>query len=175
MYRHVFSYDNKQFHTRVYVLDNSVFYGTSRDEKHDCFHSRFVDCFFNGIEYRYAFNFLAALKESDDPVSLGESFFPSNVMKRASRVDLLGRFGPDFADGVRDLKPGSGWHGPIESTRGTHYVRILEAHEPELAPFEALESYLRQDWFMTRHRETQQKKIDAMRKQYRIEIESDEG
>ena len=115
-------------------------------------------------------SFRNLVAETEDPITLGESLFPSNRTRRASRIDLLGTFGPAFADAIKDLEAGDRWHGPIESNRGTHYVRILERHEPVQPSFDEMESYLRQDWLLNRNREDQQNKIDEMRKRYRIVI-----
>ena len=114
--------------------------------------------------------FIAELGASDDPISLGETAFPSNHVKRASRRDLVGSFGAEFASAVEGLEPGAAWHGPFDSNRGTHYLRIAERHPAEVAPFENMENYLRQDWMFQKTREDQQGKIDEMRKRYRIEI-----
>ena len=114
--------------------------------------------------------FISELGESEDPISLGEPAFPSNKVRRASRMDLVGSFGPEFADAIEGMEPSGDWRGSLDSNRGTHYVRIVERHPPELSPFDSVENYLRQDWMFNKTRESQQAKIDEMRKRYRIEI-----
>ena len=79
-------------------------------------------------------------------------------------------FGPDFADRVEQLPAGE-WQGPVESLHGVHLVREVEQrHPPQVAEFENLESYLRQDWLMTRMRDQQQEGIDEIRAGYRVEL-----
>ena len=59
------------------------------------------------------------------------------------KVDML-----DFADFVERLDS-SDWAGPVESFAGIHLVRIVDRHSPEVASYEQVESYLRQEWAMT--------------------------
>lgn len=91
------------------------------------------------------------------------------VMPRETRPSLVRTFGAAFADAVEQL-PLDAWSEPIESVQGIHLVRVVERHPPEVPTFEDLESYLRQDWLMTRTRELQQAGIDEMRSKYEIEI-----
>ena len=59
----------------------------------------------------------------------------------------------------------------MESFRGIHYVRVTSTHEPELPPFEEMESYLRTDYLMIKSRESQQRKIEELMKNYEIVVE----
>ena len=98
-----------------------------------------------------------------------DSLLASRRLPRQTRVDLARTFGSDFADRVEQMLAGT-WHGPLESTQGIHLVRVTERHPPRVATFENVESYLRQDWVMSRTRELQQKGIDKIRAGYRIEL-----
>jgi hypothetical protein len=86
-----------------------------------------------------------------------------------TRIDLVRLFGPNFANRVEELPAGQ-WHGPVESVQGVHLVRVVERHPPQVATFENVEPFLRQDWLMTRTRELQQERIDEVRDGYRIRI-----
>jgi len=86
-----------------------------------------------------------------------------------TRIDLVRLFGPNFANRVEELPAGE-WHGPVESVQGVHLVRVVERHPPQVATFENVEPFLRQDWLMTRTRELQQERIDGIRDDYRIQI-----
>jgi parvulin-like peptidyl-prolyl isomerase len=66
--------------------------------------------------------------------------------------------------------PTGAWHGPFESVQGVHLVRVAERHPPEPGVFENLETYLRQEWLMTRTRELQQERVAEIRAGYRIEL-----
>jgi hypothetical protein len=76
-----------------------------------------------------------------------------NIYTRASFQTIAGTFGKPFAQAVFDL-PLNQWQGPVESFRGIHYVRVTGNHEPELPPFDQMESYLRTDYLLTKGRES---------------------
>jgi hypothetical protein len=98
-----------------------------------------------------------------------DSMLAGRRLPRRTRVDLVRTFGADFADRVEQLPVGT-WNGPLESIQGIHLVRVTERHPPEVATFENIESYLRQEWVMSRARELQQEGIDEIRTGYRIEL-----
>ena len=118
-------------------------------------------------------NVKTALGRGADATSFGAStpVLP-RLMKRQSRADLVRRLGVDFTNTIEPLRPAV-WHGPIESIAGIHFVRVLERHPSQVAAFEDLESYLRQDWLMEQMRALQQSRIDEIRARYRIEIVED--
>lgn len=63
------------------------------------------------------------------------------------------------------------WIGPVESFRGMHYVRVTAEHEPEVPPFEQMESYLRTDYMLQKGRESQTRKIEELEKNYHIVVD----
>jgi hypothetical protein len=89
---------------------------------------------------------------------------------RASFQTIAMNFGKPFAQILFELPPNQ-WRGPIESFRGIHYVRVTATHDPELPAFEKMESYLRTDFLMQKARESQQSKIDELRKNYEIIVD----
>lgn len=114
--------------------------------------------------------FIQKLKAANDIAGLGD-FSPSgNKFNKASFQTAAVTFGKPFAQIVFDL-PLNQWRGPIESYRGIHYVRVTVTHDLEMPPFERMESYLRTDYFMQKSRESQQQKIDDLRKNYEVVFE----
>jgi hypothetical protein len=110
-------------------------------------------------------NILKALRSGKAPEQYGEtSTLVPRRLKKATRSTLMRTYGlgPEFADGVERI-PASQWHGPLESLRGIHLVRVEERHPPETASFEEIEDYLRQDWTFAREREIQQGRIAEIR------------
>jgi hypothetical protein len=89
---------------------------------------------------------------------------------KASFQTVAITFGKPFAQILFEL-PLNEWRGPIESFRGIHYVRVTATHEPELPSFENMESYLRTDYLLRKSRESQERKIDELRKNYEIIVE----
>ena len=114
--------------------------------------------------------FLRQLNELSDTSGLGDftTILPSRYNKSSFQFTAA-TFGKPFAQVVFDL-PLNQWRGPVESFRGIHYVRVIAEHEPELPPFEQMESYLRTDYFMQKARQSQVDKIDALRKNYDIVV-----
>jgi hypothetical protein len=93
-----------------------------------------------------------------------------NRFSKASFQTVAITFGKPFAQILFEL-PLNEWRGPIESFRGIHYVRVTATHDPELPPFEKMESYLRTDYFFQKSRESQLRKIEELRKNYEIIVE----
>ena len=113
---------------------------------------------------------LAELQAGADPERFGStSLRAARRMPRQTRASLVRSFGADFADRVEALPTGA-WHGPFESVQGVHLVRVAERHPPEPGVFENLETYLRQEWLMTRTRGLQQERVAEIRAGYRIEL-----
>jgi hypothetical protein len=113
---------------------------------------------------------LGELRAGADPEFFGTTSFTfGRELRRQTRADLVRAFGAAFADWVEQMPTGE-WRGPVESVQGIHLVRITERHPPEVATFENVERYLRQEWVMSKTRELQQEGIDEIRSRYRIEI-----
>lgn len=117
--------------------------------------------------------FLKQLNESDNPLKLGEFTMQGNIFTKSSFSSTASKFGKPFAEAVFDL-PMDTWTGPIQSFQGIHYVRVTGHHDPEIPSFEELENYLRQDYLMKKARDSQQKKIDTLRKGYVVVVEGEE-
>jgi hypothetical protein len=113
---------------------------------------------------------LGELRRGADPGLFGNtSFTTARRLPRRSRSDLVRAFGADFADWIEEQPTGE-WRGPVESVQGVHLVRVTDRHPPEVATFETVEPYLRQEWVMNKTREFQQEGIDEIRARYRVEI-----
>ena len=114
--------------------------------------------------------FIQLLQESTGPADLGDFSQTGNKFSNASFQTTAATFGKPFARIVFNMPVGQ-WRGPIESFRGIHYVQVTAEHEPVLPPFDQMESYLRQDYFLRKTRESQVAKIDELRKNYEVIVE----
>jgi PPIC-type PPIASE domain len=114
---------------------------------------------------------LDRLRAGTDPEVLGDRLdMLGPTLARYSLRDLIGLVGPEVAREIFELPP-DGWHGPMASERGVHFVRVLE-HHPSLVPtFEELTDYLRQDWFFARQEEAVAARLVELRANYRIVVE----
>ena len=114
--------------------------------------------------------YIRQLDKTDDISKLGEFGPLGNRFDKTSFERTAAIFGKPFAK-IVFAQPLNQWHGPVESFRGIHYVRVTGTHEPELPPFEEMESYLRTDYLMIKSRESQQRKIEELMKNYEIVVE----
>jgi hypothetical protein len=114
--------------------------------------------------------FIRQLQDAGDITGLGEFSLTGSKFSKASFQTTAVTFGKPFAQKIFKL-PLNQWKGPLESFRGMHYVRVTAEHEPELPPFEQMETYLRQDYILRKMRESQVAKIDELRKNYEVIVE----
>ncbi len=115
--------------------------------------------------------FLEKLKGMPDITNMGQ--FSSTLGNRFTQTSFQSTaitFGKPFAQIVFDM-PLNQWRGPVESFRGIHYVRVTAEHDPELAPFEQMESFLRTDYVMQKARQSQIDKIVELKKNYNVVVE----
>jgi len=116
---------------------------------------------------------LDSLREGADISELGESFMMyGRVMRRVSQPQLVGMLGPDAAKAILAIDDQQ-WHGPIESTRGVHYVQVLEKVPARTVGYEETQSYLKSLFTMSRAREAVVKKAAELRQDYEIIVEWD--
>lgn len=113
---------------------------------------------------------LEALRAGADFQSMGERFWLGPVLPQITRDRLAGSLGTDFAARVFDLEPGY-WSGPIESTRGIHYVAVVERHSPMIPDFEPLEDYVRADWLGEKRSDLMGRRLERMARGYKVTIE----
>ena len=113
---------------------------------------------------------LEALKAGADFRRMGERFWLGPVLPQVTRDRLAGALGAEFAGRVFDLEPGV-WTGPVQSTRGVHYVAVVERHPPMIPPFESLEDYVRAEWLSEKRADLMDRRLDRMTAGYKITIE----
>jgi PPIC-type PPIASE domain len=102
---------------------------------------------------------------------LGDSLYMlGHTLPDYSLRDLIGLMGPDVARRVFEL-PTDRWHGPLQSERGAHFVRVTARHPPAMPDFVELESYVRQDWTLDQQRRALADKLAELRQNYRIVVE----
>lgn len=115
--------------------------------------------------------FLKQLEAANDISGLGD--FTLALSSRYSKSSFQATaitFGKPFAEALFEM-PLNKWIGLVESFRGIHTVRVTAEHEPEVPPFEQMETYLRTDYMLQKGRESQVAKINELRKNYDIVVE----
>ena len=114
---------------------------------------------------------LSRLHAGADFTRWGDEFWLGKSLNRFSELELSTTFGADFAARLLALPIGE-WTGPIPSSRGTHFVRVREKHEPEPRSREEVDWALREDWLRARREESRRRKLEELRARYRIEVQA---
>jgi hypothetical protein len=101
---------------------------------------------------------------SGDPFWLGSHFADY------SQSMLRGVLGQRFVQEVRAAPVGE-WFGPIESARGTHFVRMGAISPPILMPYTQVKDQVEDDWFARKRASSMQAKLHKAEEKYDITIE----
>lgn len=118
---------------------------------------------------------LISLNEGLDPASVGSDAFElRRRMPNMTAKYIAGTFGANAAREIMDIGD-EYWHGPFESARGVHFVRVVERFPAQQASFEDVERYLEGDWLMQQSRKAIREEVDRLRDGYEILLESDTG
>jgi len=99
--------------------------------------------------------------------SLGDSFMFQDFYADRTPQAIAGDFGPEFAQTVEKLKPGS-WQGPIQSGYGWHLVYVDTLVPGRVPAFEEVAQDVKTAWLGTQKAEAWQKAYDEMRAKYTV-------
>ena len=80
---------------------------------------------------------------------------------------IAGYFGPESAAMVLALDDDR-WHGPIESPRGAHFLRLAKLTPRSNISFEKVKEWLPGEWQLAEQRRLTDSALQEMRKSYRI-------
>lgn len=114
--------------------------------------------------------FIETLQKSKNPFEYSESALYGNKSNRMGYEQTAMQYGKDMAEAVlkADLYD---WHGPVSSRSEVIYFRVIEKHDAYVPEYEKIESYLRDDYYLSKSKELQQSKIDALRENYKVKLE----
>jgi peptidyl-prolyl cis-trans isomerase C len=106
-------------------------------------------------------------EDSPRAASLADPFMFQEYYADRTSEQLAKDFGPQFAQAVVQLTPGS-WQGPIESGYGWH-VAFVSSFVPGRTPaFEEIEPDVKTAWLAEQKQEAWRKAYDAMRAKYTV-------
>jgi hypothetical protein len=111
---------------------------------------------------------LGRLRAGADFHRWGDEFWLGRSLHRFGKLELTAMLGQDFTDRVFALAPGE-WSEPLVSSRGIHFVRVLEKHDPEQPTLDDVLWTVREDWLRARREESRARKLTEIRTRYRIE------
>jgi len=83
---------------------------------------------------------------------------------------LVGLFGGKIAKKVMTIGDDR-WHGPFQSPRGNHFIRITGRNEPELPTYESTSHWLETEWISAKSRELIDREVAKFKRNYQIIVE----
>jgi peptidyl-prolyl cis-trans isomerase C len=106
-------------------------------------------------------------EDSKLAASLADPFMFQDYYGDRASAELAKEFGPTFAQGLFQLKPGS-WQGPIESGYGWHLVWIESITPGRIPAFEEVEPDVKTAWLADQKEQAWRKAYEAMRAKYTV-------
>lgn len=110
---------------------------------------------------------LTALRGGQKPPASSASVRISNPLPPTYQPQIQRLLGDAFSRSVFTL-PLNEWHGPITSTRGVHFVRVLSRDAEQPIPFEQVRGMLEAKWIEKRENETISREARKLEEGYRI-------
>jgi parvulin-like peptidyl-prolyl isomerase len=106
-------------------------------------------------------------EDSQVAASLADPFMFQAYYGDRTPEQLAKEFGPQFAQAVAKLQPGS-WQGPIESGFGWHLVFVHSVIPGRVPAFEEVESDVKTAWLGDQKQQAWRKAYAAMRAKYTV-------
>lgn len=100
----------------------------------------------------------------------GDPFWQGTTFPGYGESMIRGLFGQAFLDALKE-SPSDTWTGPVESTRGVHFVLIGESHEPRLLPFEVVREQVENDFLVLVIQRRVEARIEQLRSRYQVDVE----
>ena len=110
---------------------------------------------------------LAKLRSGADPRSLGEPMRMANPLPPTYRPQVERLLGNEFTEKIF-VQPLNEWHGPLTSSTGVHFVRIISRQAEQPLPLEAIRPMLEAHWMNEQQGDAVAREVDRLKAQYRI-------
>ena len=114
------------------------------------------------------------IKEDGDPYRVSGTWrhfhFTARLYAMPCEREIRNQFGTDFAEAVKNLKPGS-WNGPVKSAYGFHAVYIHERQDTKLPKFHNIIDRIKNDWMSAKREENTRRVYGEIRSRYRVLVE----
>jgi hypothetical protein len=92
------------------------------------------------------------------------------TLPRRSQREIAITFGAAVAPAILEIEDDR-WHGPFESPRGAHFVRVVSQEPAREASFESVKLYLEDEWMIAQSRKLIEQEVDRLRDDYNVIIE----
>lgn len=113
---------------------------------------------------------LQLLNDGADHTKMGNgSDFGGARLLMVDHRSIIATFGPGVAPSVLAIADAD-WHGPFQSSQGTHFLRVIERHPSRRPSFEDARSWVETEWNRSQQLEIMDRELATMREDYRIEI-----
>ena len=112
-------------------------------------------------------NLLDRLRAGADPAQFGERVWLANPLPSTYRPLLERVLGAEACERVFKLPVGE-WHGPVESSRGQHFVRVRSRSDGEMIPFEQARPTLLANLLSERRERFVRQRVRELAARYRI-------
>lgn len=100
----------------------------------------------------------------------GDDFWVGSEFDEFSESMLRGMLGNEFVNQVF-ASGKEAWTGPYASTRGVHFVRLLDVSEPALIPYVEIRTQVARDWINAQRELAINAAVDEVKDRYDVEIE----
>jgi hypothetical protein len=107
-----------------------------------------------------------------DPAEFGDVIMlePDQRLERLPEIER--RFGPDFAKAIEGCTPDK-WEGPVLSAYGLHLVLVIERMAGGAPGLDDVREVVRRDLMVVRRDMARTAFYEALRKQYKIEVDEE--
>lgn len=102
--------------------------------------------------------------------SFGDPFPLTREFHASTHSQIANVLGSQFLTALLKIEDGA-WVGPVESTYGTHLVRIIERHPAELQSFDAIQRRVQLDYDAQRRDQAYEKVLAELSTRYQVVIE----
>ncbi len=115
---------------------------------------------------------LERLRGGESPPSAAAAMHLPNPLPPTWLPQLERMLGADFARALAGVKPGE-WTGPLASSRGVHWVKVLEFTPAREMPLAEIRPALVNQWITEHQRAVVSAKVAEMRRGYRVVLPAD--
>ncbi|MEM9725955.1 MAG: peptidylprolyl isomerase [Pseudomonadota bacterium] len=106
---------------------------------------------------------------------LGDSFMLGRQAGDLTLREVARRFGPDFAEALRDLPASAAWVGPVRSAFGAHLVRVTQTRLGGAPALAVIKARATEAWREEERRKRQAAAEAEVLSRYQIIIEPPDG
>ncbi len=113
---------------------------------------------------------LAALEMGASDSTMGDPFLHGFEFAEREPAEIVAAFGAEFADRL-SAHPAGAWHGPVESSYGSHLVRVEARTEPRPVTLDEVRDTVLRDFNEERRNTTNREVFEKLRARYQVAVD----